>query len=76
MADTVAERPYRRGWVHISDQALLDGLPVPKDARIVAVRHVVNSGNVRFLLESDEYALVPEGGVVPVLSPPVAEPTP
>lgn len=65
MADTVAERDYRRAWVVVSEQALLGALPVPKDARLIEVRRDVNSSLVELLLESAEYEVVPEGGVVP-----------
>ena len=64
MTDTVADRDYRRRWVVLSDQALLDALPVPKDAHLVAIRQAVESATVEMLLESDEYPVVPEGSVV------------
>lgn len=75
MAETVAEREYRRGWVHITDQALLDLLPVPTAARLVAVRYRPELCRTEFLLDSDEYPLVHEGCEVRVVSPSVEHPS-
>ena len=65
MAETVEERDYRRAWVIITDQALLDALPVPKDAHLIAIRQPRESAMVELLLESGAYNVVPEGSVGP-----------
>ncbi len=69
--DTTQRRLRRKRIMRLSLESLRDGLHLPKDVRIVAVRQLdddMRSDQVSLCLEGDGFSDVAEGAMLPVVN--------